>query len=63
VQTWLTQAFPGAKAEEGMPFYGYFTFDFKRDGKVLGMASVHAFTGRIWNHTWHGTFVQEKDLE
>jgi hypothetical protein len=63
VQTWLTQAFPGANAEEGMPFYGYFTFDFKRHGKVLGMASVSAFTGAIWYHTWHGTFVREREVQ
>jgi hypothetical protein len=62
-QGWLNQAFPGAKAEEGMPFYGYFTFDFKRGGKVVGMLSVHASTGQVWYHTWHGTFVREKELK
>ena len=62
-QAWLTQAFPGAKAEEGMPFYGYFTFDFERSGKVVGMLSVHASTGQVWYHTWHGTFVREKELK
>jgi hypothetical protein len=63
LQAWLNQAFPGAQSEEGMPFYGYFTFDFERNGTVLGMASVNAFTGQIWHHTWHGTFVQEKELK
>ncbi len=63
IQTWLNQAFPGAKAEEGMPFYGYFTFDFKRNDKVVGMASINAFTGQIWYHTWHGTFIREKELK
>ncbi len=62
-QGWLNQAFPGAKAEEGMPFYGYFTFDFERGGKVVGMLSVHAYTGQVWYHTWHGTFVREKELK
>ncbi len=63
VQAWLNQSFPGAKAEEGMPFYGYFTFDFKRNDKVVGMASINAVTGQIWYHTWHGTFIQEKELK
>ncbi|MBM3471379.1 MAG: hypothetical protein FJX73_11410 [Armatimonadetes bacterium] len=62
-QGWLNQAFPGAKAEEGMPFYGYFTFDFERGGKVVGMLSVRASTGQVWYHTWHGTFVREKELK
>ena len=63
LQTWLNQAFPGTKAEAGMPFYGYFTFDFERDGKAAGMASVNAFSGQVWYHTWHGTFIQERDLK
>lgn len=62
LQTWLTQAFPGTKAEEGTPFYGYFTFDYDRNGKPVGMASVNAFTGQVWYHTWHGTFIREKHL-
>jgi DNA gyrase/topoisomerase IV subunit A len=41
VQTWLNQMFPGAKAEEGMLFYGYFTFDFERNGKVVGAVLVN----------------------
>ncbi len=63
LQTWLNRAFPGAKAEEGMPFYGYFTFDFEQNGRVVGMASVNAYTGQVWYHTWHGTFVRERSLK
>ncbi len=63
IQAWLDRNFPGTKADEGMPFYGYFTFDFERTGEPAGMASVSAFTGQIWYHTWHGTFVREKGLE
>lgn len=62
LQDWLNQAFPGATAEEGTVFYGYFTFDFERNGKVEGMASVNAYTGQVWYHTWHGTFIREKEL-
>ncbi len=63
LQTWLNRAFPGAKAEEGTAFYGYFTFDFEQKGRVAGMASVNAYTGQVWYHTWHGTFVQERELK
>lgn len=57
---YLIQAFPGATPDEGTAFYGYFTFDVERAGKTFGMLSVNAYTGSVWYHTWHGTFVQEK---
>jgi len=38
-------------------FYGYYTMDVKKDGQVLGMLSVNAFSGQVWYHTWHGGFV------
>lgn len=57
---YLSQAFPGATPDEGMAFYGYFTFDVERAGKTTGMLSVNAYTGAVWYHSWHGTFVQER---
>src|SRR4030067_507250 len=41
----LTRAYPGATADEGTEFYGYFTFDVERGGKVFGMLRVNAYTG------------------
>ena len=38
-------------------FYGYYTLDVKKDGMVLGMISVNAFSGQVWYHTWHGGFI------
>jgi len=38
-------------------FYGYYTLDVKKDGMVLGMVSVNAFSGQVWYHTWHGGFI------
>jgi hypothetical protein len=38
-------------------FYGYYTLDAKKDGMVLGMLSVNAFTGQVWYHTWHGGYI------
>ncbi len=52
----------GATPDEGTPFYGYYTFDVERDGPPIGMLSVNASTGQVWYHSWHGTFVREKDI-
>jgi hypothetical protein len=59
---YLAQAFPGTTPDEGLAFYGYFTFDVERAGKPVGMLSVNAYSGRVWYHAWHGTFVAEKDF-
>lgn len=59
---YLAQAFPGSTVEHGTAFYGYFTFDFIRGGKIAGMVSVNAATGQVWPHTWHGAFVTEKEF-
>ena len=62
-QKFLDARLPGAKAEDDVTtFPGYYTLDFARDGKIVGMLSVNAYTGQIWYHAWHGTFVQEKDV-
>ncbi|MDR7484361.1 MAG: hypothetical protein QN187_03440 [Armatimonadota bacterium] len=59
---YLQSAFPGAKPGDGAAFHGYFTFHTERDGKTFGMLSVNAYTGQVWYHSWHGTFVREKHL-
>lgn len=60
---YLLQASPGATPDDGTAFYGYATFDFEHGGKTAGMLSVNAYTGAVWYHSWHGTFVQEKHFE
>jgi len=59
---YLAQVLPGATPDEGTAFYGYVTFDVARGGKTVGMLSVNAYTGQVWYHTWHGTFVREKEF-
>ncbi len=59
---YLSSAFPGTTPDAGTAFYGYFTFDVEHNGKPFGMLSVNAYTGEVWYHTWHGTFVQEKEF-
>jgi hypothetical protein len=59
-QTYLDQNLPGAiAADDPMQFYGYYTIDFSQDGKVAGMLSVNGYSGQIFPHTWHGTFLEE----
>ena len=63
-QTYLDDALPGAKvADEADTFYGYYTIHVLKDGKVFGMLSVNGYTGQVWYHTWHGTFVDMKEFE
>jgi heat shock protein HslJ len=42
-----------------MQFYGYYTLDFSKDGKVSGMLSVNGYSGQVFLHTWHGSFIEE----
>ncbi len=61
-QAYLDKALPGTTpAEDADPFYGYYTIDFLRDGKIAGMLSVNGASGQVFLHTWHGTFIDSKD--
>jgi hypothetical protein len=63
-QAYLDQYFPGAKAAaDPTQFYGYYTMDFERNGKVAGMLSVNGYNGQVFLHTWHGTFVEESGMK
>ncbi len=58
-QKYLDTYQPGMKtAEDADPFYGYYTIDTLRDGKVVGMLSVNGYTGQVFLHAWHGNFIQ-----
>jgi hypothetical protein len=56
-QSWLADHRPGENAAEAEAFPGYYTMHTTRDGKILSMLSVHATTGTVWYHTWHGRFI------
>jgi hypothetical protein len=56
-QRWLGHHRPGLIAGEAESFPGYYTVDTRRGGTIDGMMSVHAGTGAVWYHTWHGSFV------
>lgn len=58
-QAYLDQARPRLTVdEEADPFYGYYTLHVLRDGQIVGMLSVNGYTGQVWMHTWHGTFLR-----
>ena len=61
-QHWLDSNQAGTTADPPDPFYGYYTVDFQRNGTLVGMLSVNGYSGQVWFHTWHGTFIQVRDL-
>ena len=56
--TFVAGYLPGGKVLEGLPFPGYYTFDYGRKD-IEGMLSVNAFTGEVWVHGWHGVYLGE----
>jgi len=63
-QKYLDANISGAKAAtDPTKFYGYYTLDFEKNGKVAGMMSVNGFSGQEFLHTWHGTFIEESEIQ
>jgi hypothetical protein len=62
-QKYLDANITGATTEHAMPFYGYYTLDFEKDGTMAGMLSVNGYSGQVFLHTWHGIFVEEIEFE
>ena len=61
-QQYLDTNYAGATAAtDPIQFYGYYTLDFEKDGKIIGMLSVNGYSGQIFLHTWHGTFIEETE--
>ena len=61
-QRWLDANQAGANAKAPDSYYGFYTVDFERAGQLVGMLSVNGYTGQVWYHSWHGSFIQLKDL-
>lgn len=61
-QAWLDANQNGAVVEEPDAFYGYYTVHFKKDGQLAGMLSVNGYSSQVWYHSWHGGFIQEKQI-
>ena len=63
-QKYLDANLAGATAAaDPIKFYGYYTLDFEKDGKVVGMLSVNGYSGEIFLHTWHGAFIEESSMQ
>jgi len=62
-ETYLSQNFAGSHVEGITRFYGYYTIDFQKDGKIMGMLSVNGYSGQVWYHSWHGEFIREVELD
>lgn len=60
-QKYLDENVSGALATSPIQFYGYYTLDFEKDGEVAGMLSVNGFSGQVFLHTWHGSFIEEAE--
>jgi hypothetical protein len=61
-QRWLDANRAGANAKAPDSFYGFYTVDFEKAGQLVGMVSINGYTGQVWYHSWHGSFIQLKDL-
>ena len=63
-QGWLDRFMPGSSVgEQADTFYGYYTIHVMRAGRLYGMLSVNGYSGEMWYHTWHGTYIDMKELE
>lgn len=62
-QQYLDTNLPGITVAEADTFYGYYTLHTLKNGEVEGMLSVNGYTGAVWYHSWHGSFIGMKELE
>lgn len=61
-QKYLDEYQPAATAAtDPTQFYGYYTLDFEKVGKIIGMLSINGYDGQVFLHTWHGTFIEEAE--
>jgi len=61
-QKFLDLQLPGAKAGDPETFYGYYTVEVEKDGRLLGILSVDGYYGQVWWHSWHGSYLSGKKL-
>lgn len=61
-QQWLDQNQSGSTTEAPDTFYGYYTLHIQRGGMITGMLSVNGASGQVWYHSWHGGFIQMRQV-
>ncbi len=62
-QAYLDRVLPGTEVGDADAFYGYYTMEVTKDGKIYGMLSVNGNTGAVWYHNWHGAFMDILEVE
>ena len=64
-QLYLSRSDSGLEADQHVAaYYGYYTLHTLQDGQIVGiMLSVNGFTGEVWPHTWHGTYLGQLGSE
>lgn len=62
-QQYLNNSLPGKMAGDADTYYGYYTIDVLLNNSTYGMLSVNGYTGQVWYHAWHGTFIQTVTIE
>lgn len=58
-QQYLNTYLSGSTTGDVTTFHGYYTIEVLTGGATSGMLSINGYTGQVWVHTWHGTFIQE----
>jgi hypothetical protein len=61
-QQFLSSNMAGTSVGDATKFHGYYTLEVLQNGSSYGMLSINGYTGQVWYHTWHGTFVQQTEL-
>jgi hypothetical protein len=59
---WLRDNASGLTAGQAEAFPGYYTLHTMRGDSIAGMLSVHAATGAVWYHSWHGRFIAMREV-
>jgi hypothetical protein len=61
-QEYLDAYLPGKTADDHADaFPGYYTIHVLEDGETIDMLSVNAYSGQVFFHHWHGTFIEMKE--
>jgi hypothetical protein len=61
-QQYLTSYLLGTTTGDVNTFYGYYTIEVLNGTTTQGMLSINGYSGQVWVHTWHGTFIQELEV-
>jgi hypothetical protein len=61
-QQYLNTYLTGTTVGDATTLPGYCTIEILSGNSPYGTLSVNAYTGQIWFHNWHGTFIQKTSL-